>query len=320
MGNRIINWNRLNTTEKQGILDDTELNASGSPTLNLNYGGLAGAMPRYGYVDSKGTYYAEWINATPYVRQNLIPVMLTYPKALDLIPDRDRWIGIFKAAMEVEAQSISGLNTTRTLEVDDSTKITGGQVFAAPTGVTIASTSISYTWKERMGRPFGKWLDFWLEYLISDPYTKRALVTRYLEQKDSNKEFTLYTPDLYTVTMLFIEPSNQMTTVEQAWLAFNMMPKSGGNREGKREVDALGETIDLSVDFTSIVMDTDAVKKLAKSILPRLVSLYEVPDLDLTLPVAGFDASVKDNKTAHSSDTPQGNVGDLRWDTHPTGR
>ena len=317
MANKTILTNRI----EAGILDSTELHASGSPTLDLNYGGLTGAMPRFGYVDPKsGKYYGEWINATPYVRENIIPVMLTYPKALDFIPDKERWIGMFKAALEVEAQSITGLNTSRSLETGDGGKITGGQSFEVPTKVSIAASNISYTWKERMGRPFGKWLDFWLEYLIQDPFTRRAKITRYLEDPTSNEDFIMYTPDFYTVTMLYIEPSNQMTTVEQAWLSFNMMPKVGGNREGKREVDAAGETIDLSVEFTNIVIDTDCVKRLAKAILPRLVSLYEIPDLDLTLPVAGFDASVKDNTTAHSSDTPQGNVGDLQWDTHPVGR
>ena len=322
-----------------GVFQKDQYHAAGSPTLDLNYGGLTGAMPRFGYYDKDSRqYYGEWINATPYVRQNIIPVMLTYPAALDLFPTekRRRWVGMFKAAMEVEAQSISGLNTSRSVESGDGGKITGGQTFEVPTKTTIATSSISYTWKERMGRSFGKWLDFWIEYLIMDPFTGRALITKYLGSTpaEQNQAFIdnlwLYTPDFYTVTMLYIEPSNQMTTVEQAWLAFNMWPKTGGNREGRREVDAAGETIDITTEFANIVMDTDAVKKLAQAILPRLESLYEIPDLDLTLPVGAesldnmaknvFKATLGEEKqTAHSSDTKQGNSEALRFDTHPTG-
>ena len=44
--------------------------------------------------------------------------------------------------------------------------------------------------------------------------------------------------------------------------------------------------------------------------------MYETPDYQLTVPIAGFDPAVKDNQTAHSTDREQGN-GDLEYVTHP---
>ena len=46
------------------IYNATQVNAGGSPALNLNLGGLMGAMPRFGYRDpSSKRHYGEWLNA-----------------------------------------------------------------------------------------------------------------------------------------------------------------------------------------------------------------------------------------------------------------
>lgn len=300
------------------IYDATRVNAGASPTLDLNYGGMMGVMPRYGFYDKNSKkYYGEWISATPYVRENILPVLLSYPKFLDWVPDRERWIGMMKATFETHAQSIDGLKATLTLETDTSTNVGGaGAVFEVPTNATYEQTSLSYTFKERMGRPFNKFFTFWIEYGIMDPYLKVPKSLRYLKDPTTNEEFNMYTPDFYSATVLFIEPSNGNTTVEKAWLGFNIFPKSAGTVEGKRDLTTAKSTEDVSIDFAGIFIHTDSVIKLAKSILPKLISMYETPDYQLTVPIAGFDPAVKDNQTAHSTDREQGN-GDLEYVTHP---
>ena len=279
---------RIQTAVKNAVYQSTEVNAGNSPALNLNFGAMMGAMPRYGYRDTDGNHYGEWISATPYTRENIVPILLSYPKFFDWLPDTEEWVGMLKAMMEVQAQSIDG-------------------------------SEPSYTWKERMGRPYTKFLNFWVEYGIMDPDTKRAKVLRYFEDYTSNERFTLYTPEYYTASVLYIEPSNQFTTVEKSWLCFNMFPKGSlGAVEGRRDVTTAKDTLDISISFAAITLTNDAVALLAKKLLNTLVSLYEIQDLDQTLPIVAVEPLIenKSKVKAHSADTLQGN-GDLAWDTHP---
>lgn len=298
------------------ILNATEVNAGASPALDINYGGMMGATPRYGFLDpNSNKYYGEWISATPYVRENVIPVLITYPKFMDWLTNKEKWIGMTKAALEVLPQSIDGLKSTLVLDVDATPTGGAGDQFEVPVNMTKEVSSVNYNYKERAGRPISKFFNFWGEYGIMDAYTKRAKVLKYLDDPKSNKDFTMYTPDFYTATVLYIEPGNQFTTVEKAWLVFNMFPKTYPPVEGSRDITTSKQTLDISIEFAGIAIATDSVIKLAESILPRMVSLFEISDYDLTLPVGGFNPTVKDNKESHGFIDPQGN-GDLAYDTH----
>ena len=308
----------------EAVYDSTEVNAGVSPALDLNYGGMMGVTPRYGFYDEKANkYYGEWISATPYVRENVLPVLLTHPKFMDWLPNRERWLGMCKAVFETEAQSITGLKGAINVDTDSTSVGGAGAQFEVPTNVTLEQTSLSYTFKERMGRPFNKFFSFWIEYGIMDPHTKVAKAVKFLEDPTqlvdprTGEEIKMYTPDFYTATVLFIEPSNNNTTVEKAWLVFNIFPKSAGAFEGSRDITTAKSTEEITIDFAGIGIHTAAVHALARAIMPKLVSLYEQPDMHMTLPVAGFDPSIKDNDTAHSTDRNQGNGSDLEWDTHP---
>ena len=310
---------RIQTAVKNAVYQSTEVNAGNSPALNLNFGAMMGAMPRYGYRDTDGNHYGEWISATPYTRENIVPILLSYPKIFDWLPDTEEWVGMLKAMMEVQAQSIDGLKSTITVDTESHAIGGAGEQFDIPTNVTRERSEPSYTWKERMGRPYTKFLNFWVEYGIMDPDTKRAKVLRYFEDYTSNERFTLYTPEYYTASVLYIEPSNQFTTVEKSWLCFNMFPKGSlGAVEGRRDVTTAKDTLDISISFAAITLTNDAVALLAKKLLNTLVSLYEIQDLDQTLPIVAVEPLIenKSKVKAHSADTLQGN-GDLAWDTHP---
>lgn len=311
----VVHTNRL----QKAIYNPTEVNAGASPTLNGNYGAMMGAMPRYGYLNKNGRYEGEWLNATPYVKENIIAVMLGYPKFIDWLPNPNEWKGLLKTMMETAPQSIDGLDSSLVLDTDQTPIGGAGDNFEMPTNVTKNQSSITYNWKERQGEPFGKALDFWISYGIMDPYTKRAKVFQYLDDPTSNALFQMYTPDFYSATMLYFEPGNHFTTVEKAWLGFNMYPKAGRQYTGKRDITSPKETVDLSIQFSGIFMNNDAVIRLAQGILPRLTSLYEISDVDHTLPTGGYDPNIEDNKESRSWETNQGN-GELGVPTFPTGK
>lgn len=312
---------------QKAIYNPTEVNAGASPTLNGGYGPMMGAMPRYGYVDAKGNQ-AEWLNATPYVKENIISVMLGYPKFLDWLPNQGReWIGLFKTMLETAPQSIDGLDSSLNMDTDTTPIGGAGDQFEVPTNVTRNQSSVTFTWKERQGEPFGKALDFWISYGIMDPFIKRAKVLKYLVGENQAKknakfitdgEMRMYTPEFYSATMLFFEPGNQFTTVEKAWLGFNMYPKSGRQYTGKRDITTAKETVELSTQFTGIYMTNDAVIQLAQSILPNLSSLYDISDIDHTLPIGDMVANLKSDVIGRGWKDSQRNKDVV--DTYPTGR
>lgn len=300
------------------IYNPGEVNAGDSPALNLNYGGQFGYMPRHGHYDQQsGKFYAEWLSGSPYIRENMIPVLLAYPKFVDLLPNSDRWKGIFKNVMENIPQSIDGIRTTLSVE-HDSTPVGTYEQFEVATRVTRERSEPSYTFKERQGRPLSKFFEFWIVVGIQDPDTLVPRVYKYLKNPNSNEEFGMYTPEFNTCTMIYIEPSNLNTTVEKAALVFNMQPKAGAPEEMVRNLTAAKEGLEFTIGFTGMTMSTPPVKKLAKALLERMTSLRETPDVGMTIPVADIHPDIADNKTAHAFEDPQGN-GDMTTDPYPAG-
>ena len=96
---------------KEAILSKNSVYAGQSPALDLIYGGQNGAMSKIGQVGPDGKNYEEWINNHAYIRKNVIPVVLKYPKFFDLMPDSQKWIDTFVTLMELHPLSIDGLTS-----------------------------------------------------------------------------------------------------------------------------------------------------------------------------------------------------------------
>jgi len=298
------------------IYNPQEVNAGASPVLNLNYGGQFGVMPRFGHLDSKnGKFYGEWINSAPYIRENMIPILMAYPKFIDLLPNSERWIGIFKNLMENIPQSIDGIRMTLSVEYD-STPTGAQEQFEAPTRVVRERSEPNYTYKERKAMPITKTIDFWIKVGIMDPDTQQPGIIKFLKDNTSNEEFGMYTPEFYTATVLYVEPDNLNTTILKAALVVNMFPKASGPMEMVRNLANAKEGSEFSVGYTGMTISTPAVQKLAKSLLGRMTSLYETPDIAETIPVGDIHPNVRDNQVANSFDKPQGN-GDMAYDPYP---
>ena len=217
--------------------------------------------------------------------------------------------------MENIPQSIDGIRMT--LSVDfDSTPTGAQEQFEAPVRVTRERSEPNYTYKERKGMPITKTIDFWIKVGIMDPDTQQPGIIKFLKNNTSNEEFGMYTPEFYTATMLYVEPDNLNTTVLKAALVVNMFPKASGPMEMVRNLANAKAGSEFSVGYTGMTISTPAVQKLAKSLLGRMTSLYETPDIAETIPVGDIHPNVRDNQVANSFDKPQGN-GDMAYDPYP---
>lgn len=257
--------------------------------MDLIYGGQQGYMPRIGQVGTDGKSYDEWISNSAYIKKNVIAVVIDYPKFMDSMPDSQKWIDTYKALIEEHA-TIDGLSSGITVETDEHAIGGGGEFQEEPTDVKRARSSISYGFKEKANKSIQMFIDYCIRYGIMDPDTKKPLVMKYIT--DISTIGGMYTPDYYSGTVLYIEPDTTHKVVVDAWLSTNQFFKSNGERSGRRDLKTAGETLDLSIEVSSITLNNANVKAFAQKILATLTVLDKIPDTDLILPVAEINSNV----------------------------
>jgi len=285
------------------VLDKTGTYAANRPALDLTHGGQQGWMPKIGYIGADGKHYEEWISNHAYIKKNVIPVVLRYPRFMDFMPESDKWKATYKALIELHPQSIEGLTSGLTVEVDEHAVGGAGEMQEELTDVKRARSTISMTFKEKAGKTIQKFLDHVIRYGMMDPDTKKPLVTKYLTDANMATIGGIYTPDFYTGTVLFIEPDTTHKIVVDAWLSSNMFPKGNGDRTGKRNLTEAGEAPEITVEWTSITMNNEATLVLADKILKTLNVIDKIPDTDFTLPSNQVDSAIAKQDTGFTGKT-----------------
>ena len=281
------------------ILGKSSAYAGHSPAANLAYGGQNGPMARIGVVGADGTNYGEWISNSAYIRRNVIPIVLSYPKFFDLMPDKDKWIEGYKAMIELLPMSIDGLSSGLTVETDEHAVGGAGEMQEEITNVTRARSTLSFTYKDKQGKAIQKFLDLIIRYGYMDPDVKRPLVSQYIT--DISKVGGMYSADYYTGTVIFIEPDITQKVVVDAWLSTNMFFKSNGDRTGKRDIHSANEVPEYSIESACITMNNEAVFVLADKILLSLTTVNKLPDTGIVVPTGDVDASLTAAKTGFNS-------------------
>lgn len=249
-------------------------NHNNEKMLDLEFGGQEGYSPRLGYIDEDGKNYSEWISNHKYVSKNVIAVVLQTPRFFDYMPEPQKWVKTFKSLMELHSKSIEGLQAGLTAEFSEHAVGGAGEMQEELTNVTRARSTITHNFEEKAGKPINRFLTDWIRYGMMDPDTKHALIGT-LSDFDSAE---LYTPDYYTATVLYFEPDITGRTVVEAWLCTNMAPKSNGEVVGKRDLVTGGEVKEMPIEFTSLSMYNQSVRKLAQNILDEMTTIKTDPN------------------------------------------
>ena len=283
-----------NLVYADSILQANNVYAGSSATFDLKYGGQQGFMPNIGMMGPDGKLYGEWISNHAYVKRNIIPVLLQAPRFFDFMPDGNRFISAWKALLEKHPLTIDGLSSGLKVDSDEHPIGGAGEMQEEVTNVTRERSTPSFTFQEKAGRAIQKLLGIIIRYGMMDPDTKKPLVANYF--KSNNDYRSLYTPDFYTSTMLFIEPDITHRHAQNAWLCSNMFPKSDGDNTGKMDKKAGGELLSLSIEFSAITQNTDTVHRFADAVLRSMTILNKLPDIHMTLPMNDIDSKVKAQK------------------------
>jgi len=238
---------------QDAILDKAKAPGNGNSTqVDLALSGQNGYM----------TDIHSFVGNAGYVKRNLIPILLEAPRGFKDLPSPEVWVATLKNLVELHAQTIEGLNSTLTVEFAENAVGGAGEMQEDIANVTRARSVPVFTWPEKYGKSIQHFLTGWIQNLMGDPETK---VPRIVSLGGEGPTDLL--PDYTGMTMLFIEPDPTQTQVIHAWLCTNMMPKTGGENLGKRDLTVAGESLIHSVEFTAITQIGAGVDQVAQKFL-----------------------------------------------------
>ena len=226
-----------------------------APVLDLRYGGMNGFAP-----DLK-----QWVSNAAYIRKNLIPILVEAPRAFRLMPDSALWIGALRALIELHPTTIDGLNMGLDVEVVDHAVGGGGQRQDEFVNVTEQRSNPTFTWTEKYGMPITRFIRNWITYCMMEPNSKVAGITTLTGARPQDM-----LPDMYTMTVAFIEPDPHHNKVMKSWLVTNMFPRRTGDIIGRREMQAGSELTTLNIEFGGIAQMGLGVDAFCQSLLDSI--------------------------------------------------
>lgn len=241
------------------LVDPTNTISRGyNKALNMAVGGQQGATR-----DPQ-----KWMSSATYVRQKLIAVLIAAPGHMKYMDDGDDRIRQLKALVEVRATSITGLNSKLDVTYEEHKVSNAGEVHHTPVQVVRTPSTPTFEWPEVEGMGVFRFFDQWITDLIADAETSHPrLITRTKYQEAGYPEFL---PDAIAMTVLFFEPSKDLSRINNAWLCTNMMPRTSGENEGKRVIGEANEVVTQAIEFTSTTQIGDQVTALAQGYVDNL--------------------------------------------------
>lgn len=220
--------------------------------------------PKYGGDFGWAAGYPEWISNQAYIRKNLIAILLETPTGFNYLPNPDAWVQTWKSMVETHVLSIDGLQSGIEVEFSEQAVGGGGQMQEDFTDSKVTRSNITMRWIDKYGNPFQKFLRQWITWLMLDPETKYpnfvTLTNRPTDQL----------ADVFSSTILFIEPDAVFQHVQKAWLVTNMMPKNTGEIIGKKDMTQAGEQTSIDIPFTGICQISLGVDAFAQTILQSI--------------------------------------------------
>lgn len=256
-----------------------------NPMINLDYGGQFGQQVEV----------AQYVSSAPYVRRNLIALVIEAPRGFDDLPDPEYWRSAFKNLIELHPKSIEGFNAQLTVESQETPFGGAGEMIQTPSKVTRARSVPSFSYVERYGRPISTFFDMWILELIMDPITN---VPNVVTRTGANVADLL--PDYIGGTILVFEPDPTYTKVDKAWLTTNFYPTAGAPVEGRRDMTAGGEQLEFSIEFAGLSTSTAGVVAFAQKLLDEMNLTGSNPNLRPAF-VDAISPWVKDTGTGYAS-------------------
>lgn len=253
-----------------------------TPMLNPTFGGQFGYSPDQ----------SQWVSNAAYIAKPTIALLIEAPKFFEYMNNPQVWVQTLKAMVEVHPTSIEGLNATREVEFAEHNVGGAGEVQHEIVDSKRTRTDPTFNYVERVGRPFQNFLQYWIDYGMMHPETKHPLITTLSGTSPGD-----WLPDMYTATVLFIEPDTQFKNVVKSYLSTNMMPHGTGDITSKRDLNSQQEILNLGINFTALTQTGAGVDAFAQTILTKL-NMGRANPQNRPAFVQSMDANVQSATTA----------------------
>ena len=239
------------------ILQNNQAYAAGrqNPMLDLTKGGQMGFAPDY----------TQWVSNQSYIRRNLFCLLVEPPRGFSYLQNGDKYTGVLKSLVELHALSIDGLQAGLEVETSETPVGGGGQVQQHFTNVTEARSNPVFRFDEKYGMPVASFFRSWITHLMMDPHSKVANIGTLSGNKPTDM-----LADMYSATMIFIEPDPTHTKVVKSWLCTNMFPTGTGEIVGRRDLTAAGEQTTYDINFTALTQFGLGVDQFAQRLLSNI--------------------------------------------------
>lgn len=229
-------------------------NANNAVKVNILTGGNFGYAPKI----------PRFIDNAAYVQQQLVCNVISTPRFIDYIPGAGDMHGLIRSLMEDHTREITGFTEVQTNNFIESSIGAGGKQQHDFAGATRTFPEPNHLIPEKYGFMVNGIFDFWSRWGLGDSDTQIPLVSTV----DNPPPDLL--PDMRSMTCLYYEPDPVFQNPVKAWLVVNMMPRSTGTNEARRNKDDTpGETTH-SIAFTGTPISNYEVMQLAKKMMANI--------------------------------------------------
>lgn len=245
----------------------------------------------------------NWIGDTPYIRQNLIILLLDAPKFMSLMPNSKNWYAALKAFIETHPNTVTGFDAGLTVEVTESAADASGQVMQAYTKVNRARSNPSFSFeKDVANNGIQKMIQTWIQYGLQSPTSPIPLAITLPDFTAVEASKRNWMANWYSCSYIAIEPNATMTGVIRSYLVTNSFPMGDGGITNQRDMVAGSTVPSFEIAMTAYTTSDEGIDRLAEKLLARISLTNANPnrvirDLDYSADVAsvndvGYSAGV----------------------------
>lgn len=198
----------------------------------------------------------------------LIAVLMQAPRGFRFIAGGEKHVAALKAIVELRSLRITGFSSGLTVDVDQHTVGSAGQVQQEFTNVTREQPTPVHSFVDIDGRPIQKFFNFWIRYLMQDPDSNHPLLPIV-----GTRNIRSMGPEMYAMSVLYFEPNVTWTGINRAYLCVNMWPHGDGTNEARRDLTQGAELLQYDITFSALTQVGFGVDELSLGILNKINTL-----------------------------------------------
>lgn len=243
---------------------------------------------QFGYSQNPAAY----VSMTQYVRKPLVVRLLSAPRGFNDLPNPSKWTQTLKSLIETQALRIEGFQGQISLDYQSTPFGGAGEEIETVSDIKRARSQPSWTWRERYNRTIGRFWDQVIFELFGHPETKYPNVcTRVNKPTDLLIDYQCF-------SVIAFEPDPTFTYATKAWVMVGMGPRQGSVVEGTRDITAPGDGLDISIEFTGVAFQNQAVDDLADVFIKQMAITGANPN-NRAMFIKGVEPNIASDAAPH---------------------